>query len=232
MRHDHRFFSTMAIVTSVTIVAGFFNTYGPKVAAGGAGLPGIIHLHAVVATAWLVVFVTQTTLVRKGRTDLHRRLGSAAMLLAVLMFVVGIATAITSARLGHTGIPGVEFPDTGGFLLLNLGAVAVFAALVGAGWYFRRDPQTHKRLMLMAMTGALVGPGVSRLPYASGRPAVIGLLVTAFLLAGPVYDLVTRRRVHPAYLWGLAVSLTTVPPVVTAAAATPVWRHIAEWLIG
>jgi len=43
---------------------------------------------------------------------------------------------------------------------------------------------------------------VSRLPFASGNPPVIGALALAFLLAGPVYDLVTRRRVHPAYLWG------------------------------
>jgi uncharacterized membrane protein YozB (DUF420 family) len=46
-------------------------------------------------------------------------------------------------------------------LLLNLGSIVVFATLVAAGWYCRRNPQTHKRLMLTATVGALVGPGVS-----------------------------------------------------------------------
>jgi hypothetical protein len=54
---------------------------------------------------------------------------------------------MTVARLGHRGIPGVEFPNAGGFLLLNLAVVFVFATLVGAGWWFRRNTQAHKRRM-------------------------------------------------------------------------------------
>jgi hypothetical protein len=229
---DHRFFSGMAIVTAATIVAGFSNTYLPKVVSGAPALPPIIHLHAVVFASWLIVFVAQTTLVLTGRTDVHRRLGVAAVVLAALMVVVGAATGITVARLGHRGIPGVEFPDAAGFLLLNLGSVAVFAMLVGAGWYFRRSPQTHKRLMLTATVGALIGPGVARLPFASGKPPVIAMLALTFLLAGPVYDLVTRRRVHPAYLWGGLLAIMATPPIVTLLSATAAWQSIASWLIG
>jgi hypothetical protein len=228
---DHRFFSCMAIVTAATILAGFSSTYLPKVVSGAPALPPIIHLHAAVFASWLAVFVAQTILVLSGRTDVHRRLGIAAVALAALMVVVGTATAITVARLGHRGIPGVEFPDTEGFLLLNLGSIVVFATLVGAGWYFRRNPQTHKRLMLTATVGALVGPGVSRLPFASGRPPVIGMLALAFLLAGPVYDLVTRRRVHPAYVWGVLLAIAASPPVVVQLSATVAWHTIASWLL-
>jgi len=80
------------------------------------------------------------------------------------MSVVAALTAITVARLGHRGIPGVEFPDAEGVLLLNFAAAIVFTALVAAGWYFRRKPQVHKRLMLMATVGGLMPPGISRLP--------------------------------------------------------------------
>jgi hypothetical protein len=228
---DHRFFSVMAVVTAATIAAGFFHTYVPKVMTGAPALPPIIHLHAVVFTCWLLFFVAQTTLVLTGRTAVHRRLGIAGVVLAALMLVVGSATAVTVARLGHRGIPGVEFPDAEGFLLLNLAAVAVFAILVGAGWYFRRDIQTHKRLMLMATIGGLVGPGVSRLPYASGRAPVIGALMMAFLFAGPVYDLVTRRRVHRAYLWSGALALGAIPPVIAQLSSIAAWHRIASWLL-
>ena len=221
----------MAIVSSITIVAGFFNSYGPKVITGKPALPNIIHVHAVVFSAWLIVFVAQTTLVLGGRTHLHRRLGSASMVLAVLMLVVGVMTAIASARLGHRGIPGVEFADVEGFLLLNLSAISVFAILVTAAWYFRRNAQAHKRLMLMSATGALVGPGVSRLPFFSGNTAAIAALVLAFLFAGPAYDLMTRRRIHPAYGWSVLVSLLTVPPVVAALSSTGAWRAFAAWLM-
>ncbi len=228
---DHRFFSLMSIVTAVTIIAGFSNTYAPKLLSGAPAVPGIIHLHAIVFTSWLVVFVVQTTLVLRGQTAVHRRLGVAAVALAALMFVVGTTTAITVARLGDRGIPGVEFPDAEGFLLLNIGATFVFTALVGAGWYFRRSAQAHKRLMLMATAGALVGPGVSRLPFASGSPPVIGLLALAFLVAGPVYDLVTRRRIHPAYLWSGLLAIATTPPVVALLSRGAAWHNIAAWLM-
>lgn len=228
---DHRFFSLMAIVTAATIAAGFASTYAPKVVSGTPALPPIIHLHAAVFASWLVLFVAQTTLVLTGRTAVHRRLGIAGVGLALLMLVVGTATAITVARGGHRGIPGVEFPDAEGFLLLNLASLFVFATLVGAGWYFRRRAQAHKRLMLMATVGGLVGPGVSRLPFASGKTPVIAVLALMFLLAGPVYDLVTRRRVHPAYLWGGLLAIAAGPPVVAQVSATAAWHGVAAWLM-
>lgn len=228
---DHRFYSAMAIVSSLTIVAGFFNTYGPKVMTGEPAVPPIIHVHALVFTSWLIVFVAQTTLVLAGRTGLHRRLGAASMVLAAVMVIVGVSTSITAARLGHRGIPGVEFSDAEGFLLLNLAATFIFAVLVSAGWWFRRNAPVHKRLMLISATGALVGPGVSRLPFFSGNTPAIGMLVLGFLFAGPVYDLVTRRRIHPAYIWAVLLSFLTVPPVVAQLSATAAWRSFAGLLL-
>lgn len=228
---DHRFFTLMAIVTAVTILAGFSRTYLPKVVTGAPPVPLLVHIHAAVFASWLVLFVTQTALVFSGRTAVHRRLGIAGVVLAALMLVVGSTTAIAVARLGHRGIPGVEFPDAQGFLLLNLSSIIVFATLVGAGWYFRRNAPTHKRLMLLATVGGLVGPGVSRLPFASGKPPVIGVLALAFLLAGPVYDLVTRRRVHRAYLWGGLLALASIPPVVAQLSATAAWHSLAALLL-
>src|SRR5688572_1565789 len=111
---DHRFFSSMSIVMTVTILAGFSQTYVPRVVTGEPELLPIIHLHALVFTSWLVFFVAQTTLVLTGRTAVHRRLGIAGVVLAALMLVVGTMTAIAVAREGSVGIPGVEFPDPEG----------------------------------------------------------------------------------------------------------------------
>jgi hypothetical protein len=229
---DHRFFSIMAVVTSVTIIAGFWNTYLPKILTGTPALPPIIHVHAAIFTSWLAFFVAQTTLVLNGKTAIHRRLGIAGVVLAALMVVVGTATTLTVTRLGHRGIPGVEFPDPAGFLLLNLNAIFVFAVLVTAGWYFRRNAQAHKRLMLMATISALVGPGASRLPFASGKPPVIALLVLGFLFTGPIYDLVTRRRVHAAYLWSVPLAFLAVPPIVEQLSTTAAWQRVAAMLLG
>jgi hypothetical protein len=229
---DHRFFSFMAIFSAVTIVAGFFNTYGPKVLTGQPPVQPIIHVHALVFTAWLAVFVAQTSLVLAGRTAVHRRLGTASMLLAPVLVVVGIATAITMTRAGDRGIPGVEFESPAGFLLLNLNAVLLFAVFVAAGWAYRNNAQAHKRLMLLSLTGSMIGPGVSRLPLVTGNPPVIAMVTVGFLLAGPVYDLITRRRVHRVYWWGVPFALLAAPPMVTALAATSAWQRMASMLIG
>jgi hypothetical protein len=136
---EHRFFGAMSVIAAVVIVTGFANTYGPKVL-GGTPVPAIIHVHAAVFVSWLVLFVAQTLLVLRGRIKLHQQVGAWGMALAGLMLVVGVMTAISSARLGHRGIPGVEYPDAEGFLLLNLSVTVIFGLLSPRRGY-RRKPQ-------------------------------------------------------------------------------------------
>jgi hypothetical protein len=75
-------------------------------------------------------------------------------------------------------------------------------------------------------------PGISRLPVVAGHAEAVAALVVAFLLVGPAWDLLTRRRVHPASGLVAALTLSTVPPpIVAAIAATPAWRAVVGWLL-
>jgi uncharacterized membrane protein YozB (DUF420 family) len=230
-RNDHAFFGTMAVLIAIVLLWAFGSTYLPKIFGEGSGFPAIVHVHAALQTGWLVLFVTQTTLVRRGRTDLHRRLGAAGAVFALLLLLVGIWTSIAVARLGHRGLPGLEKADAAGFLLLNLSSITVFALLVGIAWSFRRSPQAHKRLMLLA-TVSLMPPGVARLPLLGGNLAAIGLVVLSFLLAGPAWDLVSRGRIHKAYIGGVLLMLAPAPPLLEALSATGTWQAIAAWMVG
>jgi len=228
---DHRFFAGMSILVAALVVLGFSQTYAAKAFAPSSGLSPIIHLHALAFCGWLLLFVAQTVLALNGRLDLHRKLGTIGVLLAVLMLALGVAASLAAARLDHRGIPGVEFPDAGGFLLLNLGAIAVFSILVATAWLFRHQPQVHKRLMLIALVGGLAPPGIARLPFVAGHAAAIAGVAMALILAGPIYDLVTRRRLHAAYVFGVAVALLSIPPVVAQVAASEPWRQVTGWLL-
>lgn len=228
---DHRFFAGMSILVALLVVLGFSQTYPAKAFAPSHGLSPIIHVHALAFGGWLLLFVAQTVLALNGRLDLHRKLGTIGVLLAALMLALGVAASLAAARLDHRGIPGVEFRDAGGFLLLNLGSVAVFSILVATAWLFRHRPQVHKRLMLMALVGGLAPPGIARLPFVAGHAEAIAGVVLALILAGPVYDLVTRRRLHAAYILGVAVVLTSIPPVVAQVAASGPWRQVSGWLL-
>ena len=146
-RRDHRFFTGMAIASALTAFIGFAPSYYLSGAFGGRPLTTLVHVHGAIATAWILLFLTQTSLIAAKRTDLHRRLGVAGALLAVLLLAVGYLTAVEAARRGVTPPGG---PPPLAFLAVPIGTLVVFAILVGAGLAQRRRSQTHKRLMWLA----------------------------------------------------------------------------------
>src|SRR2546423_5145787 len=108
-RYDHLFFSGMALLIMLTVFVGFAHTY---YLAGifRASLPStIIHIHGAAFSCWILLLVTQTSLVSAGRVDIHRRLGIAGFLLACLMVILGVLAA-TDALARQTG-PGGSDPQ-------------------------------------------------------------------------------------------------------------------------
>src|SRR4029077_18385221 len=93
LRYEHLFFSGIAILMLITVFSGFARTY---YLAGvfRAPLPAlIIHIHGAAFTCWILLLVTQTSLVASGHTNIHRKLGIAGFLLACLMVVLGVMAA-------------------------------------------------------------------------------------------------------------------------------------------
>ena len=52
-------------------------------------------------------------------------------------------------------------------------------------------------------------------------PLVMFGVIGLYALAGPAYDLVTLRRVHPAYIWGVATILISEIAIGPLAFAPP-----------
>src|SRR5579864_829596 len=92
-RFDHLFFSSTALLMLATVFVGFAPTY---YLAGvfNAPLPStIIHIHGAVFSTWILLLVTQTSLVSAARVDIHKKLGVAAFMLACSMVVIGVVAA-------------------------------------------------------------------------------------------------------------------------------------------
>lgn len=232
--YDRVFYGGMAALMALTAFAGFAPTYylrpfagGPATTVSGAPITPLLHLHAAVFTAWVLLFLVQTALVARRRVRLHRRLGVAGAALAAAMLVVGMSTALTGARNG-VAPPGV---DPLLFLVVPFFDVLLFAALAAAAIWKRRDKEAHKRLMLLAYVALMPAP-VARLPgVLSLGPLGFYLLSFVFLLLGIAYDGASRRRVHPAYWWGGA-ALVLMAPGRFLLGATEGWRAFAGWLVG
>lgn len=226
-RHrDRWFFSGMALAALATVFIGFAPSYYLKPLYDTPPLPPLVHLHGVLFTGWVLLFIGQTSLVAARRTDLHRRLGVAGAALAVAMLVVGFLTAVGAARRGISP-PGGPPPLV--FLVVPLFALLVFAALAGTGLRLRRRSETHKRLMLLATIGLLT-PAIARMSIGPGGPAVNMGITALFVVACLVYDRVAHGRVHPAFLWGGGFLLLSFP-LRLAVGRTDAWLSFAEWLV-
>jgi len=233
-RYDRVFYSGMAIAMALAVFIGFARTYylssyfGTNATLTGGPVSTVVHLHAALFTAWVLLFLAQTSLVATHRVAVHRRLGVAVAVLAALMVIAGTVIALATARRGG-GPPGL---DPLAFLVVPLGDMALFSVLVTAALWLRRNKEAHKRLMLLAYLAILVA-AVARLPgvLALGPLGFFGLTFIPALVVGMIYDRVTRGRIHPAYLWGGALLILSVP-LRLLLSTTSAWHRLAEVLVG
>jgi hypothetical protein len=237
-RRDRRFFVGMSIAAAATVFFGFAPTYYLKSFTHTAfyptglpvspSLPALVHVHALVFSAWVLLFLVQTTLIAADRFRAHRRLGIAGAVLAPVMVVLGVMTAMKGARDGWN--PGGPYPDALGFLIVGLVDVLIFAGFVAAGLYFRRRPELHKRLMLLATVGGLMWPAITRMPYVAGRPILMFALLGALVLASAVRDVWLRSPGRLVSLGGSLLILAAFP-IRVAIGVSDSWHALAAWLV-
>ncbi len=233
-RYDRTFYSGMAIAMALAVFVGFARTYylssyfGTNTTISGGPFSTVVRLHAALFTAWVLLFLAQTSLVATHRVAVHRRLGVAVAVWAGLMMVAGTAIALATARRG--GAPPGAGPLQ--FLVIPLGDMAVFSVLVTAALWLRGNKEAHKRLMLLAYL-AILAAAVARFPgvLPLGPLWFFGLTFVPVLIVAMSYDRATRGRVHPAYLWGGALLITSVP-LRLMISTTPAWHRLAEALVG
>jgi hypothetical protein len=221
------FFTGMALAILITVFAGFSRTYFLRSYFTPGPLIPLLHLHGVIFSSWIALFITQTALVAAKRIRTHMTLGIAGGVIAALMIVVGTVTAIIRAK-GPSPIPNVN-PLI--FLTIPLFDMLVFAILVSFAFYFRRRADVHKRLLLLATIGILPA-AVARLPLAFiqqyGPLAFFGLS-DLFIIPCLIFDFVTRGRPHRATV--LAGALIVIShPLRLVIGSTHAWLTFATWL--
>lgn len=231
-RHtESRFFSAMAIFIVVAIIIGFARTYFLRPLFLPAPLTPLVHFHGLVFTLWVILLVAQTRLVAAGRTNIHLRLGMVGIIIALLMEVFGILVPLAAAKDGDH-LKGMTVAATMAIQLMN---TVTFPLLFGAAIYFRRQPATHKRLILLASL-AIMAPAYVRIlrqccTVIPVRPVFIAyLLVDLTVLTLFVYDWRTQGRVHRATLWGGFLVLAA-HPLRFWLGTTSGWERIAAWLV-
>ena len=235
---DRRFFAGMALAALSVVFLGFATSYylwpimrATHYPAGqpiSSSIPPIVHLHAAAFSAWILLLVAQVSLVMTGRLAVHRRLGGLAAGLIPLMVITGLLTAVRGARDGWN--PGGPFPDGLGFMIVGVVDIAVFTGLAVAGLAWRRRPDVHKRLMLLATLGGLMWPAITRLPILSGRFVPMFALLSTLVLAPAIRDLWRGAPTRwVSLLLGLGILATF--PLRVVVGTSEAWRAFATWLV-
>jgi hypothetical protein len=195
---DRCFFGGMGIAMAITVFLGFERSFFLR-DAQAPPLPAFLHWHGIVASAWMLLFIVQTALIAARRPRVHRLLGFALAAFAIVLSSQLLIVAITSRGLTSRAVFGI-------------GAALMFAGYVTAGVVQRRNPEAHKRWMLLA-TITLLPPAIARLdlsfiPHDSFGPNFASLF---FLVPAFAFDFATRRRLNPALGYGALVMILLLP---------------------
>lgn len=245
-RVDRPFYLAMVIVVWAVITSGFGYKNLHKFIDGTFTYPWVVHVHAAFFVGWLVFFTVQVLLVRQRKVSTHRRWGMAGAVLAGAMVVLGVMTAVITESLKF-GTPDGDAR----YLSVMFADMLVFGSLIAAAVLWWSHPAAHKRLMLVATLvltdagfGRWLSPTVAawiggknfwEIPtFAEGAWVFFRhQYLPAYVLIASVglFDLATRKRLHPAYIAGVAWCLL-VDTLAGWLYFQPSWSAIAQGIIG
>jgi len=203
------FYVVAALLCTFMAALGFLPRMIRAAVAGTIPREWIIHAHVAVYWTWLVLFFVQTVNAALGRVQAHKKLGVVLVGYGVVMFIAGVG--VTLNRL----LKQIRAGDLALAQSANLAPVVdmlVFPILLGLGIYYRRRPEVHKRLMILATT-QLLYPAVVRMDFSPQYYWVVLAVWSAPVVLGMAHDWLTRRLVHPVYVTGmLLLALLTMRP--------------------
>ena len=229
--HDRAglFYVGFGLFALATVLTGFSTTYIIPMARQSFTAPWVVHLHGASALGWVLLLIFQARQVGKRRTPLHRRIGRAAIPLALLIWASGIATATWAAKR--------DLPELGTAATSGLGGTAVgltlYLLLVIAAIAARRRPDWHKRLLILA-TIQVLWPAFFRLRHLLPmvpQPEIWFALVLAYLpvVVAALRDRWRYGRIHPVWLF-VGPALIAEQSVEFALFDQGPLRRFGEWL--
>jgi hypothetical protein len=227
---DRRLYMSAALLFSVVVLIGFARTYYLKIVFDPTPLPSLlVHMHGLLMSAWVVMFMIQVRLIAAREVRIHRRLGWGIVGLAALIIVVGFATAVRAAKYGSRSSPPGIPPQA--FLIVPLFDLLMFALLLGGAVYYRKRSAEHKRLMLLTAINFLP-PAIARIPIAPlqalgplwffGLPTVVALYCVGL-------DARRHGTLNKVFLAG-SLALIASYVVRLALMGSAAWMATARWL--
>ena len=228
---DKYFYFAMAVLIAAITIYGFHFTILENLVEAAVPRPLIVWVHAAVFTSWLILFLVQSGLVRIRRVSWHRTLGWLGLAIGISMPFLGSATAIVMDRFRFQRLHADPTYEAN-FLILQLNDTLLFAIFFALAALWRRKPDRHRRLMLIATCG-LTSAAFGRFPSVAISDVYFYVLIDLLIAFGAIRDVLIDRRVHPVYRYALpALALEQYFVMYTYLHTLPWWTHIGQAILG
>jgi hypothetical protein len=231
-RRKRQFFLVASCLALLITFVGFFKTFILPSARGTFTAPAVIYIHGSLLFLWTMLLVTQSTLIQMRNVKLHRRLGflSLGLVPGVVISTMAVGVYVMKRDLALGGGQVAISSLVGTFT-----TPIIFAVLVTVAIIYRRRPELHKRLMLLAMI-AIIWPAFFRFrhyfPSVANPEFLFGfVLPQSMILAAILWEKFTIGHVHVLYLTvGLALVAENFAEFCLFDSSG--WRVLANWLAG
>ena len=148
---DRLFYVLAASLMLIFTAGGFRNFYLHGRAPWGAMTAQIMPLivaHGLAMSGWVIFFFVQSVLILTGRRRFHTKIGPLGGVLAGAIVVFGTPAAALSVHFSPQIYGTLGGPRA--FLATMLVQMLSFGTFVGLGLAYRRRPEVHRPMMLLA----------------------------------------------------------------------------------
>ena len=216
----------ISVIMWLIALIGFWPGYLGPMTTGTLDKTFAVHAHVIVYLGWLILFTVQSTLpmLRKGR--LHRRIGIFGIGYGILVWAFGLY--VTFSRFGDRvrldDLDEARFQAISPFV-----DMLIFPVLFALAIYYRRQPEVHKRLMVLAGTMLMIA-AVARMALNEIIPTTIFVIDAIWLspiLVAILHDAWFKRRLHLVY--GIGFPILALVPARLMFVDSSLWRAMTEW---
>jgi hypothetical protein len=197
MEKTYRYLGYFMLVLIPLIFAGFYKTYIEQIPNFKENITSYIHIHAFIATIWIMMLIAQPFLILNKKFAIHRTVGKLSYIVFPLLILSFVPQMI---RIVHS-----ENPENLFFPLADCVLLIVFYSLA---IYNRKTSSKHMRYMI-ATAIVFLGPTIGRIgPIWMGWSGIFTQnvqygIIYLILLSLIVYDKSNRRKYNP-YLVAIA----------------------------
>ncbi|MCF0072845.1 hypothetical protein LZD49_20360 [Dyadobacter sp. CY261] len=215
------FFVSMAILFPILVALGFVPDY-QMIIQEEIKVHWFLHVHGLIMTAWMGIFLAQTLLVANGNIKRHKQLGQTGFVFGILVWVSLVVVTVRALIVNNPPEPGGQFD----ILFIQLYLQILFGIFFSWGMLVRKRAAAHKRLLFLA-TMIVIQAGIDRIRFLPGIQEILFIrfiYLDILLIPLFVYDWLSLKRIH-FITWFGTLLICTLQTGIVFGWGSPAWHR-------